>query len=212
MSGEGTPSAEAPLLNAAPETPADAPAVAPEGANNVEASPTDKAGEKPAADARPAEAPAPFAVKVPEGFKADEKAVAEFAGIVNGAKTKEEAAQAIFEMFARQQGAADKAAQTEIAQTVQGWRESLKTDKDFGGANFDANVKLANKALSKFGSAGLVKFLSESPLGNHPELVKAFSRIGKAMAEDTFAGSANGAQSANGEAALLKAMYPTMHQ
>lgn len=54
----------------------------------------------------------------------------------------------------------------------------------FDGANLEAVTKTSARALDRFGSPELRTFLDESGLGNHPELVKAFYKIGKAIGED----------------------------
>lgn len=64
------------------------------------------------------------------------------------------------------------------------WIESLKADKEIGGAMFDENVTLAKRAVDAFGSEGFKKALNDSGLGNHPELVRTFARIGRSIADD----------------------------
>ncbi len=46
------------------------------------------------------------------------------------------------------------------------------------------NVELAKRVVDRFGTDPLKKSLSESGLGNHPELVRLLVRIGKSMSED----------------------------
>jgi len=66
------------------------------------------------------------------------------------------------------------------------WVEELKADKEFGGDNFDANSRLAFAVMLKFSNKSFMDKLSESKLGNHPELVKLFHRIGNAIGPDKF--------------------------
>lgn len=64
------------------------------------------------------------------------------------------------------------------------WVEDSKSDKEFGGEEFDANTAVAKTAIDKYGSAEFKKALEDTGFGNHPEVVRTFYRIGKAMAND----------------------------
>jgi len=64
------------------------------------------------------------------------------------------------------------------------WVEESKSDKEFGGEEFDANMAVAKTAIDKYGSAEFKKSLEDTGFGNHPEVIRVFYRIGKAMAND----------------------------
>mgnify|MGYP001166429529 CR=1 FL=1 len=61
------------------------------------------------------------------------------------------------------------------------YQQSLQ--KEFGD-DYNKNVELARRAFLQYGDAETVKFLEESGLGNHPGLIKTFSRIGQSLSED----------------------------
>ncbi|MNE80633.1 hypothetical protein D3C80_1772220 [compost metagenome] len=63
------------------------------------------------------------------------------------------------------------------------WETALRNDAAFGGANFDANVDTAQKALADFGTPELTTMLKESGLGSHPEVVRFFHKVGQQLAE-----------------------------
>jgi hypothetical protein len=69
------------------------------------------------------------------------------------------------------------------------WGETLKTE--FGEA-LEESVALARKAVAEFGGDQLKSFMDDSGLGDHPELVKAFAKIGKAIASDEIMGEGSG--------------------
>ncbi|EJD6367766.1 peptidase [Providencia rettgeri] len=78
---------------------------------------------------------------------------------------------------------------------VTGWAETVNADKE--GLGSTESIGNAQKALDQFGSPELKSYLVETGLGNHPELVRVFSKIGKAMSEDGFvSGSSENARSA----------------
>lgn len=72
----------------------------------------------------------------------------------------------------------------EASQVV--WREDAAKDKEIGGDAFESNVAIAKSALKQFGSDKLTAMLVESGLGNHPEVLRVFYRVGKAISEDTI--------------------------
>ena len=92
------------------------------------------------------------------------------------------------------------------AKQIEAWVGEIKADKEIGGANFDTSVRHAQAAAKKFGSPEFLAALDATGMGSHPELVRVFARIGKAMAEDTFV--APGKESTTIDPA--KKMFPTM--
>lgn len=66
------------------------------------------------------------------------------------------------------------------------WKELSRTDKEFGGDAFKTSCQIANTALDRFCSAEMQSLLIESGFADHPEFVRAFVRIGKAISEDTI--------------------------
>ena len=72
----------------------------------------------------------------------------------------------------------------EVEDVRTSWVEESKSDKEFGGEEFDANMAVAKTAIDKYGSAEFKKSLEDTGFGNHPEVVRTFYRIGQAMAND----------------------------
>jgi hypothetical protein len=91
-------------------------------------------------------------------------------------------------------------------QTLAKWVTEMKSDKEIGGDNFTPSVKQAQNAINKFGTPELKTALDSYGMGNHPELVRVFARIGKAMAEDTHVSGGN----AGGELDQSKRLFPNM--
>lgn len=59
--------------------------------------------------------------------------------------------------------------------------------KEFGDA-FDEKLNLARDAALQFGGEELMEVMDSTGLGNHPEVIKAFAKIGRAMASDEVVG------------------------
>lgn len=91
------------------------------------------------------------------------------------------------------------------------WEAQTKADKDLGGENLTATIATAVKARDAFGSPELTKMLNDTGFGNHPEVVRFFAKVGKAMSEDKFVqGNAGVGAAANPDAARAARMYPSM--
>lgn len=66
---------------------------------------------------------------------------------------------------------------------VTDWAETVQADKELSSVESIGN---AQKAMEQFGTPELKEYLNETGLGNHPELIRIFSKIGKSMSEDGF--------------------------
>ena len=73
------------------------------------------------------------------------------------------------------------------------WAEESKSDQEFGGETFETNLEVAKTALNAFGTDPFKQLLSESGLGNHPEVIRFMYRAGKAISEDSYVGNSEGA-------------------
>lgn len=87
------------------------------------------------------------------------------------------------------------------------WLNELPSDKEFGGEKLSENLAIAKKAIETFGTPELKQVLEQSRLGNHPELIRAFYRAGKAISQDNrFVAGGSGDAPAKGDRAA--ALYP----
>lgn len=71
---------------------------------------------------------------------------------------------------------------------VTDWAETVQADKELSSVESIGN---AQKAMEQFGTPELKEYLNETGLGNHPELIRIFSKIGKSMSEDGFVGGSS---------------------
>ncbi|MBC5790647.1 peptidase [Providencia sp. JUb39] len=157
----------------------------------------DKANPEPKGDDKKpvSAAPEKYEFTAGEGQELDKEAIAAFEPIAREIGLSNEQAQKIVDVYgstiipqiAKQQEAAWQKQVTE-------WAETVKEDKELGSVESIGN---AQKAMDQFGTPELKQYLNDSGLGNHPELFRIFSRIGKAMSEDGFvSGSSENARSA----------------
>jgi len=71
--------------------------------------------------------------------------------------------------------------ETVAATRKEGW-DSLQKE---WGEGYDRHMTAAKNALAEFGDEGLVTYLEETGLGDHPGLIKAFANAGLAIKGDT---------------------------
>ena len=121
-----------------------------------------------------------------------------------------EAAQKLVDMRVAEVTAQESTAVEKLVAQHTEWLNATKADTEIGGANLDTSVKHAQSAIARFGSPELKSFLDLSGAGSHPELVRAFARIGKAMAEDVIVTGTTGGKSDLSYSDKAKQMFPSM--
>lgn len=154
---------------------------------------------------KPDGAPESYELKLPENAALKEahlEQVVEFAKVNN---LTQEQAQASLEFADSQVAAFRDSLMNEANSQKDGWLAEAKADEQFGREKFDESMILANRAFNQFASPEFVKVVKEGGFNNHPELLRTFVNIGKAMSEDKFEG---GGQGGPGERTQADIMYP----
>lgn len=139
--------------------------------------------ETPAASAPPKVEPA-FDLKLPEGSHLDPGAVERIVSFAKEQGLSKEQAQGLLNREDAAVAAYVTGEKEGYVKEQKAWMDSLKADKEIGGVAFDESVALAKRAVDTFGTDAFKKALNETGLGNHPELVRVFARIGRNMADD----------------------------
>lgn len=141
-----------------------------------------------------------WAPKLSDNQKLDDATLGEFRKLAKDAGLKAGQAQKLVEFDLQRQAAAEKASSEHFTKQRQEWRASLKTDPEFGGANETKSIANVARAITKYGTPSLRKFL-DAGAGDHPEIVKLFARLGADLAEDpgVKAPARNTAASEDGE-------------
>lgn len=155
-------------------------------------------------EAKP-KAPEKYEFKVQEGLTLDESVISQFSEVAKELDLSQEDAQKILDKVQP----ALQARQQEVVERARAeWEQTAKTDKEFGGDKLQENLAVAKKALDTFGTPELRTLLNESGLGNHPEIIRAFYRAGKAISEDGFVTGGKGISQPQSTA---QRMYPNMN-
>jgi len=168
---------------------------------------TDKAAaDKEAADkaaAKPEGAPEKYEFKFEDGGALNPEVQTSFEAVARELNMSQADAQKIVTVMGPQIAAVQAQA---VEQVKAEWLTAVQTDKEFGGKDLDANIAVAKKAMDAFGTPELKTFLTESGLGNHPEMVRMMFRAGKALSTDKFVAGSAGATPGKSAA---KTLYPS---
>ena len=162
---------------------------------------------EPASTTPPAEVQeVDYTFEMPEGIDLDKAGVDEFTAIAKELKLPKDAADKLIGLEVKR---LQKAQQDHVT-LVESWAEQVKVDQEIGGDKLAENLAVARKAVDAFGSPGLKDLLNSTGLGNHPEVVKAFFKAGKAISEDGFVRGAP--KSPATESDLAKSLFPSMNR
>lgn len=201
---EGSTGQDKPAAEAKPEGDPTGDGKKPEGEGAAD-KPKDAEGDKEKKGA-----PEKYEFKVPDGVELDETLVNEFTPLAKELNLDNEGAQKLVDLYTKTRAADIQKLYDALAQTHEKWVGAAKADKEIGGANFDANVAIAKKAMNEAslgGGKNLVEALNETGAGNHPEIIRFFYRVGKLMADDKFDTGKGQSTSSEDKA---KALYPSM--
>ncbi len=212
MTTPATPSSTT-VAPAAPSPPA-APAATPvipavqTSAQAAAPAPSALAAAAAAEPPKPAEAPKPVELKLPAGV--DAKAFDGYRKLAGELGLDSEKAQKVLDNFVAVDAERAKAAEVRWRAQDEKWAAEIQADAEVGGEKHQAALVHVRRALDKFGGKAFATTLHQAGLGNHPALFKCLVAIGKALAEDSVAGSA---AAAGGERpALQDVLYPTMNK
>ncbi len=121
---------------------------------------------------------------LPEGMQLDEAALTEASTFFKEDGLTQEKAQKYVDLFAKQIQAGSQAQTETFNQLMSDWREQSANDKEFGVDKYEQNVKVAQVAISKYGTPELKQLLNDHGVGNHPEMVRFMVRVGRTLGED----------------------------
>jgi len=143
-------------------------------------------------DAHPG-VPDSYTLTAPEGMSLDPEAVAAATPVLRELGLSNEQANKLVPVAGQfAQGIMDKSNRAILAQVQadrKAWLDSARADPEIGGRHWDATLNTASRALDALGFARGSPFrvlLDESGLGNHPEMIRAFKKVGEAIGEDGF--------------------------
>lgn len=193
----GAPPVPAPAAPAAGE----APSILTAGAPSPDAGPPDGA---PAASGD-------IELKLPEGVTPDDALITKFKPLAKELGLDSAKAQKLVELYAGSMQASVEKTNAAWSEQQTKWATEVKSDKELGGAQFEATKTEVRKFFNAFDKDGSIrKEIAALGIGNHPALVRLAARAAKSIGEDSVAGrSASGTGEQSGQE-LLRHRYPTM--
>lgn len=149
-----------------------------------EGQPDESPAEPADAEESKPDAEQPYELTTPEGVDAfDSEVLGVFSEVARELELPLEAAQKVLDKV----GPAIQARAIERQQQIRTeLADAARADKEIGGDKLADTVATAQKALDRFGSDALRSWLDESGAGNHPEIIRAFAAVGRAISEDGF--------------------------
>lgn len=129
---------------------------------------------------------------IPEGYEIDQATMDTFKPLAKELDLTQDQAQKLVDFYNDGAQKSTEESQTYYSDLMTEWQESVRTDKELGGTNFDDSLASAKAALDAFATPALYEIFEATGMGNHPEMVRVFARIGKAVKDDAIRiGSAN---------------------
>lgn len=187
LTGSDAPAA-ATEQQAGAQTPADPKAATDQTAKDGEAAGKEGEKKEDEGDKPTPKAPEKYEFKLPEGMPVDSKALEAFEPLARELDLTNEQAQKFVDL----QAGLVKAQADAWAATTKAWVDETKNDPEIGGKNLEATLNASKALLKRYAEAnpkhseGLTKLLDGYGIGNHPDMIRFTSWLGKMAGEDTF--------------------------
>jgi hypothetical protein len=141
---------------------------------------------------------------MPEGVKLDDALTTELQTVAKELNLPQEAAQKVADLGAKLAVKFKTELEAGIAKVRTDWAAMSQADKEFGGDKLQENLGVAKRGRDALASPDFRKFLNESGLGNHPEMIRVFYRAGQMLAEDKLV---TGNKAAGSEKSMAERLY-----
>lgn len=148
--------------------------------------------EKPPAEetkpdeTKPPEVPETYELEIKDGYKVSEADIAEVKALAVEAKLTKDQAQKFLDSKSQAIDKYMEKQQSDYVELTKKWISDIRSDKEMGGANLKNTELYAKRAMDEIASPALKKILDDTGYGNHPELVRAFARLGKRISPDVM--------------------------
>jgi len=136
-----------------------------------------------AMDQPPPAAPQDYTFTAPQDVTVDDAVLGAFSDVAKELALPQDAAQTLLDKMAPVMASRQ---QEQVQAARKQWEADARADAEFGGDKLTENLAVAKRAMDAFATPELKTLLNESGLGNHPEIIRAFYRAGRAISEDGF--------------------------
>lgn len=138
------------------------------------------------AETKPAEKTAEikYELKLPKDSLLDAAEVEKEASFAKEKNLSPDVAQAVLERKAQAVKAYKEAQEANLKRiSSEVWPEQLRSHPDFGGEKFNETVELARRAFHSFASKEHIAEMDRTGLGNHPDHIMAWARVGRMIGD-----------------------------
>lgn len=153
---------------------------------------------------------------LPEGQQVDEELLGELKTYAKDQKFQPGQLQGIVDLGVKMQARATQAFLDKHEETVAGYVEAARKDKEIGGAKLKGAVRDGLEAVKRFGGKEfetLMDELDRTGLGSHPAMIKLLARVHAATKDDdTVERTGTSAGAAPSKKSFADRMYPKMQE
>lgn len=153
--------------------------------------------------------PEKYELTAPEGTEIDERILAEADPVFRELGLNNDQANKLMPLAGKFAEKLQQASLDAHLAMAADWAKKAQADKEIGGKNWGETEAAVARALDKFGApegSPFRKLLDDTKLGNHPEMIRMFAKIGKAIGEDGDFVRADGGAAIKPD--RLAALYP----
>lgn len=143
---------------------------------------------------------------LPEGMELDANVMEQAGPLFKELGLDQAGAQKAVDFYANLVQEGVRSQTDQASQMRNDWVDQSKTDKEFGGDNFEQSISVAQTAINKFGTPELKQLLETTGVGNHPEVIRLMWNVGKLIQEDIPGGNAGSPTEKKDRVSI---MYPT---
>lgn len=146
-----------------------------------------------------------ISLQCPQDIDISADKLQEFQSLAQEMNITSEQAQRLLDYAAAQTHQVQEAAEKTQHEHIESLIKQAQSDEEFGGAKMSQSIKTAQTALQALASDELIELLEDKGLGNHPEIIRLFYRIGQYMSEDNFVSANSGSHQS--EKSIAEILY-----
>jgi hypothetical protein len=122
-----------------------------------------------------------FTLKMPEETLLSESVLDDIASIAKEQGLSDEQAQKFLDKQSEVISNYHEDLETQFDDQVTAWGDEIKADKELGGDNLEGSIMLAKRAVTEFAGEEFLAELDKTGYGNHPQLFRMLTKIGKEL-------------------------------
>lgn len=131
-------------------------------------------------------------LECPQNIDISDEKMHEFQTLAQEMNISGEQAQRLLDYAAAQTQHLQETTQKTQQKEIENLIKKAESDEEFGGTRMQESLITAQNALQALASDELIELLEDKGLGNHPEIIRLFYRIGQHVSEDKFISTNSG--------------------